>query len=49
MTAIIITSNNFFSISSSGVLAASANLASQQIAGCKQINHDSIVAYGLFG
>jgi len=30
-------------------LAASANLASQQIAGCKQINHDSIVAYGLFG
>lgn len=33
----------------SGILAASANLASQQIAGCKKINHDSIVAYGLFG
>ena len=31
------------------VIAASANVCSQKIAGVKRINSDSVVAYGLFG
>ncbi|XP_035786002.1 peroxisomal membrane protein 2-like [Anopheles albimanus] len=31
------------------VIASSANLASQKLAGAKQLNTDSVLAYGLFG
>lgn len=31
------------------VIASSANLASQKLAGAKQLNTDSVMAYGLFG
>lgn len=38
-------SSRFFSC----VIASSANLASQKLAGAKQLNTDSVLAYGLFG